>query len=393
MKMVNGKWKRVRLGDYCRIISGSTPKTAIPAYWDGEIPWATPKDLSGLDTQVLQDTHRRITPSGLKSCAAQILPKGSVLFSSRAPIGLVAIAGQDMSTNQGFKSLVPGDKVDSGYLYWVMKDAAPRIAALGRGATFKEVSKGIVEDYEIPLPPLEEQKRIAAILDKADAIRKKRAQALTLLDDFLQALFLDMFGDPVTNPKGWPAKRLGEELSFMTSGSRGWAKHYSASGALFIRIQNVGSNRMNFDEIAFVQPPESAEARRTRVMPGDVLLSITADLGRTAVVPGNIQEGYINQHLAILRPMSMAPEYLSEYLASEGGKSQITALNRNGVKAGLNFDDIRSLSVLCPPIDLQRQFASTASQALAIRDRHLESQSLSVLTHGALSQYFLKAGR
>tara|TARA_R100000027_G_scaffold67722_1_gene68179 strand:+ start:7620 stop:8645 length:1026 start_codon:yes stop_codon:yes gene_type:complete len=145
----------------------------------------------------------------LESCAAEVLPVGSVLLSSRAPIGLVAINSIPMATNQGFKSLIPKESVCfSGYLYHWLRANRPYLEGAGNGATFKEVSKAVVSRVKIPVPhkngkpDLAEQKRIAAILDKADAIRRKRQQALRLTDDFLRSLFLDMFGDPVTNPKG-----------------------------------------------------------------------------------------------------------------------------------------------------------------------------------------------
>ena len=211
-------WDMVKLGDCCEVISGGTPSRKKPEFWGGSIAWATPKDISSLDGAVLDTTPEFITEEGLKRSSATILPKGAILFSSRAPIGLVAIAGREMTTNQGFKNLVPGKKVNSGYLYHCMNMMAPRIASLGNGATFKEVSKRVVSSVEIPLPPLSEQKRIAAILDKADAIRRKRKAALDMADEFLRATFLDMFGDPVTNPKGWDVKPLGEVIATIRNG-------------------------------------------------------------------------------------------------------------------------------------------------------------------------------
>ena len=208
----------------------------------------------------------------------------------------------------------------------------------------------------IPLPPLPEQRRIAAILDKADAIRRKRREAIDLTDALLRATFLDMFGDPVTNPKGWDRQRLGDHIEFLTSGSRGWAKHYSKTGRLFIRIQNVGHNQLVLDDVAFVNPPDSAETRRTLVQPGDVLLSITADLGRTAVVPDGLGEAHINQHLALLRLRGIEPLFAAAFLSSDGGQRQLLKMNRGGVKAGLNFSDIRSVEMLTPPPALQESF-------------------------------------
>jgi len=165
-------FSKAKLFQCCEIVSGATPRRNVPEFWNGDIAWVTPKDLSKLDKKVLADTPEGITREGLNSCSAKILPKGALLFSSRAPIGHVAITGRPMATNQGFKSLIPLDDVDVNYLYWCIKHITPSIIAKGRGATFKEVSKEIVENVEIPLPPLEEQKRIAAILDLPRHVRR-----------------------------------------------------------------------------------------------------------------------------------------------------------------------------------------------------------------------------
>ncbi len=223
--------------------------------------------------------------------------------------------------------------------------------------TVKHLSVKKLRQISIPLPPLAEQKRIAGILDAADALRAKRRESLAQLDTLLQSTFLDMFGDPVTNPMGWPRVNVGDEIGFLTSGSRGWAKYYSDSGDLFIRIQNLKNGNLDLGDVAFVNSPESAESRRTKVEPGDLLLSITADLGRTAVVPDGIGKAYINQHLAILRFCDLNSVFASYQLASPGGQAQFSRLSRGGVKAGLNFRDVRSIGLTKPPGNLQHHFA------------------------------------
>ena len=370
------KWPVATIGEVCEVVSGATPKTGKPEFWDGNVPWVTPKDLSELGQKYLSDTPRKITRAGLKSCSARMLPAQSVLFSSRAPIGLVAINTLPVCTNQGFKNLVPRfDLVSPDFLFWWLKTQEKHIQSKGRGATFKEVSKKIVEDLQISLPPLAEQKRIAGILDAADALRAKRREALAELDILLQSTFLDMFGDPVTNPMGWEVVTVGDEIGFLTSGSRGWAKYYAKDGDTFIRIQNLKDGQLDLGDIAFVNAPESAEARRTKVEPGDVLLSITADLGRTAVVPGGIAKAHINQHLAILRFTNLNPVFVSYQLASKGGQAQFDRLNREGVKAGLNFNDVKSIRLTNPPLDLQHRFAAiveSLEQQKASQRAHLD---------------------
>jgi len=199
-------WATAALGDVCDIVSGATPRTSVKGFWGGNILWTTPKDLSDLNGPYLDKPPRTITEEGLKNCAASLLPKNSVLLSSRAPIGLVAINTVPMATNQGFKSLVPDRRrLDSKFLFHWLKSKTSFLQGLGNGATFKEISKAVVERIEIPLPPLDEQQRIAAILDKADALRRTRKRALELLDSLTQSIFLEMFGfrnDPVSLASG-----------------------------------------------------------------------------------------------------------------------------------------------------------------------------------------------
>ena len=241
-------YRRTTLGECCEIVSGATPSTSKAEYWDGDIQWATPKDLSDLDGKYISQTARQITQSGLAGCTAKMLPPNSVLFSSRAPIGHVAINLVPMATNQGFKSFVPReDWVDSSFLYHWLRSRRAYLESLGNGATFKEVSKTVVSRVDIDLPPLTEQRRIADILDKADAIRRKREDAIALTDDLLRSAFLEMFGDPVTNPKGWRRQTLGD-LVKLKSGNFLPAKEMDASGGHAV----YGGNGVNGRHSAYM---------------------------------------------------------------------------------------------------------------------------------------------
>ena len=222
--------------------------------------------------------------------------------------------------------ILPKEGVSRDYLFYFLRtpDIVDLATSRCAGANLPRLGPKQLASFQIPLPPLAEQKRIAAILDAADALRAKRREALTQLDTLLQCTFLNMFGDPLTNPMGWEVVSVGDEISFLTSGSRGWAKYYAKEGDTFIRIQNLKGGQLDLDDTAFVNAPESAEAKRTTVEPGDVLLSITADLGRTAVVSGGIAKAHINQHLAILRFTSLNPIFVSYQLASKGGQAQFT---------------------------------------------------------------------
>ena len=136
-----GEWKTYKLSEIGSIVGGATPSTTVDTYYNGDIPWLTPKDLSNFHERYIERGERNITKSGLNSCSAQLLPAGSVLFSSRAPIGYVTIAKNPIATNQGFKSIIPNpEKVDSLFLYYLLKYSKDNIEAMGSGTTFKEVS-------------------------------------------------------------------------------------------------------------------------------------------------------------------------------------------------------------------------------------------------------------
>ena len=150
---------RVKLGDICEIVSGSTPKTNIEEYWDGDIKWITPAELND-ETYIITDSVRKITELGVKKTGLTPFPKGTVILSSRAPIGKVAIAGCEMYCNQGFKNLICSEKIDNRYLYWFLKGNTEFLQSLGRGATFKEISKTIVANIEINIPDKSVQTQI-----------------------------------------------------------------------------------------------------------------------------------------------------------------------------------------------------------------------------------------
>lgn len=176
-------WEDTTLGEIADVVSGATPKTSVERYWGGEVCWATPRDLSDLEGPYISATSRTLTAEGLKSCSASVLPSESVLLSSRAPIGYVAINKVPMATNQGFKSLVPDpSRIDPRFLcVWLRRHRA-QIESLGSGATFKEVSKRVVEGIHISLPPLTEQRQFGHVLDTVEAMRIRLRDTLVELD-------------------------------------------------------------------------------------------------------------------------------------------------------------------------------------------------------------------
>ena len=176
-----------------------------------------------------------------------------------------------------------------------------------------------------------------------------------------------MFGDPVDNTKSLPVCQLSEHIRFLTSGSRGWAKYHADDGEWFITIKNVKDCKISLDDVQCIVAPHNAEAERTRLREGDLLISITADLGRTGVVTKEIADhgAYINQHLTCIRLDRdvLNPLYVAFFMESDAGKKQFFEKNLSSVKAGLNFDSIRTLRLLVPPLADQERFIAFVEQS------------------------------
>ena len=189
-----------KLGEICRIVSGSTPKTGIPEYWDGNLKWITPAELDD-ESRTVNDTKRTITELGAIKTGLTPLPAGTVLLSSRAPIGKVAITGCEMYCNQGFKNLICSDLINNEYLYWFLKGKTQCLKSLGRGATFKEISKTIVADIEINLPDIEEQEKIVNCIKKIDSRLFMLRAEISRLDELIKARFVEMFKDCIESVK------------------------------------------------------------------------------------------------------------------------------------------------------------------------------------------------
>jgi len=381
-------WSMQKLSACCEIVSGATPKRNVEKYWDGDIPWVTPKDLSKLATPVLDCPPEFITKEGLKSCSSRLLPKGSILFSSRAPIGLTAIAGREMCTNQGFKSLIPGDEVDSGYLFHCMKWMAPKIAEMGNGATFKEVSKEVVGRVEIPLPPLPEQRRIAAILDKADAIRRKRQQAIRLTEDFLRSVFLDMFGDPVTNPKGWDVgtiRDLVSEVKYGSSGKAGPEGQYP-----MLRMNNLTyEGGWNFSSLKYIDLPEK-DLGKYLVQKGDLLFNRTNSkelVGKTAVFDQEEPMAYAGYLIRVRPNEGNTNEYISGYLNSEHGKQTLVGMCKSIVgMANINAQELQNIKILKAPPEEQKKYQAIVKSVQCFRKSLDEPVELTANLFNSLAQ-------
>jgi len=221
-------------------------------------------------------------------------------------------------------------------------------------------------ELDVPLPDIEQQKLALTTIHHAKNALDSRQAQLTKLDELIKARFVEMFGDPKLNPYRFPCNSLSTYITFLTSGSRGWSQYFTDSGEYFITIKNVKNCKITLQDVQYVAPPDNAEAKRTKVQKNDLLISITADLGRTGVVTEEIANhgAYINQHLTCIRlkDEQVNPLYVAYYMESDAGKEQFTAKNQSAVKAGLNFNAINSLKLMAPPLSLQNQFAAFVAE-------------------------------
>ena len=236
----------------------------------------------------------------------------------------------------------------------------------GTTARRRSITTGDLLALPIILPSLTEQKRRIGLFRQTTLLLNSQKQAMLKFDELVKSRFVEIFGDPVTNSKGYPIHQLSDHILFLTSGSRGWAQYYTDKGEWFITIKNVKDCRISVDDVQCINPPKNAEAERTRLREGDLLISITADLGRTGVVTKEIAEhgAYNNQHLTCIRldRLALDPLYAAFFMESEAGKRQFEAKNMSAVKAGLNFDSIRSLRLIVPPLALQKEFTAFVAE-------------------------------
>jgi type I restriction enzyme S subunit len=269
-------WEIKKLGEVCEIVGGSTPKTSEPSYWEGEYLWVTPAELGA--SKYVSSTSRTITEEGVKSANLKLLPSGTVLLSSRAPIGKVAIATKPMYCNQGFKNLICSDKLDNEYAYWFLYNNTEYLNSLGTGATFKEISKRVVEQISIPIPPLVEQERIVAELDCLSGVIEKKKQQLKELDALAQSIFYEMFGDPITNEKGWEVKKINEVCKiFGRIGFRGYTTNdlvdSSNDGAISLSPTNIHNGQLTFSKCTYITWYKYEESPEIMIYEGDILLA------------------------------------------------------------------------------------------------------------------------
>ena len=260
--------------------------------------------------------------------------------------------------------VLPGPELDRGYLAWLLlsPEMVARANSRASGANLPRLSPNALAELQIPLPPLPEQRRIAEILDKADALRAKRRAALAQLDTLTQSIFLAMFGDPATNPKGWPVVPLGEHASKIGSGAtpRGGEESYKAAGITLIRSMNVRDGAFLRDGLAFIDDKQAAQLESAVVEADDVMLNITgASVARVCRAPANVLPARVNQHVAIIRPTAtFNPLFLEQCLLSPSVKERLLKIARAGAtREAITKSTIEQFRVIRPPRELQDKLA------------------------------------
>ena len=391
--------KKVRLGDIATVITkGTTPTTLGYDFVDDGVNFVKIESITE-NGEFLTEKFAHITDECDRKLSRSQLQRNDLLFSIAGAIGRTAIVTEEIlpaNTNQALAIIrVPEGVIDYSYLKFVLQspDIVEQFEKKKQGVAQLNISLKDIGDFVIPLRTAEEQKSIVATMDKVSGLIALRKEQLAKLDQLVKSRFIELFGDPVINSKGWPVCELSEYIQFLTSGSRGWAQYFTESGEYFITIKNVKNCRITLDDVQHVVPPDNAEAKRTRVHEGDLLISITADLGRTGVVTKDIADygGYINQHLTCIRlnKDAVRPLYVAYYMESEAGKSQFQSKNQSAVKAGLNFNSINSLRLMVPPVELQDEFIAFVEQTDKSKSAIQQSlDKLELLKKALMQEYF-----
>lgn len=370
-------WKQYKLGEVCELKAGGTPSRAKPEYWqNGDIPWVKIGDMKG---KYVTSTDEKITKEGLENSSAKLLPVGTVLFSIFASLGEVALLGCEAATNQAIAGIIPNEEViDRGYLYYYLRGQKQRIITAGRGVAQNNINLSILRNWPIVLPSIETQRRIADVIDKAQALIDKRKQQIELLDEFLQSAFIDIFLANSHSEK----IRLSDLCTINPAKSE---------------IRNLDDSMLvSFIPMASVSEDGEIIDQETRVMrevkrgytyfrEGDVLFAkITPCMenGKSAVATGLINQiGFGSTEFHVLRPnKNISGTWLHQLIRL--GSFRIAAEKSMTGSAGQkrvprDFFDRYMVSV--PPVELQAFFDELANKVKT--QKALMKKSITELEH------------
>ena len=366
------EFAQVPLAEVCTILGGGTPRRSNASYFGGTIPWATPTDITALGSLFIERTKETITEAGLNESSARLLPAGTVLMTSRATIGYTAIATRPMATNQGFANLICSERVAPQYLAYWLHDQRERLIQLSGGTTFRELSKSTLKKVRIPLPPLDEQRRIVGILNRAANIERLRAQATDRLREFIPALFVRMFGDPVENPMGWETRTVGELCASVQYGISRKATEHTV-GTPILRMGNVtyqGYLDCEPSKLKYVELT-NGELRKYALRSGDLLFNRTNSkelVGKTGVWDGRFEAVPASYFIRVrVDDETLHPTYLWAFLNSKAMKSRLFEMARGAIgQANINAKELKAASVPVPPLDIQSRYAELVESVQSV---------------------------
>ena len=378
-----------RLGDICTVVSGSTPKSDVAEFWDGDIKWITPAELND-DSYVINDSVRHITDAGVKNAGIKPFPAGTVILSSRAPIGKTAIAGCEMYCNQGFKNLICSESIDPRYLYFFLSGKTEYLNSLGRGATFREISKSIVENIEVPVPDRYEQARIASVFEKIVVVEKARKAQLRMLDDLVKSRFIELFGDPVSNPHGYEKVSLSElaDIKIGPFGSLLHKEDYIEGGHPLLNPSHIIDGKVAPDDKLSISDEKYEELSAYQLRVGDVVMGRRGEMGRCAVVP---HEGFLcgTGSIMIRTKGEVTADYLQKIISFPSFKKTIEDMAVGQTMPNLNVSIVSAFQIIKPPIEVQSKYYTFVAQVdkskLAIQQ---SLQELETLKKSLMQQYF-----
>jgi len=329
------------------------------------------------------------TPSYWTTEPRKMARKGSVLFSVRAPIGAVNIANTDYCIGRGLSS-VSLHRGDNKYLYYLLRYLKPSIEQKGTGSTFKSITKTTLEDLVVPLPPLDTQRKIVAILDKAEATQRLRAEADALMQQLVQSVYISIFGDPVSNPQGWDIVSLESVCKKITDGEHVTPKR-TQSGIYLLSARNIKDHEIDLSDVDYIDQDEYNRISK-RIIPqkGDVLISCSGSVGRVSQVTDDMKFQMVRS-VALIRPdnQKLDSTYLEYTFDTNYLKAQIAQSVNQSSQANLFQNKIRKLRIPVPPMHLQKVFVDVAVRKGRITEKQrLNSTKTQTLYNSLLSKAF-----
>ena len=378
------EWKNCTLSSLGTIVGGATPSTKKPEnYEGGEIPWITPKDLSGFSGRYISCGKRNITEIGLKSCSVQIMPKHSVLFSSRAPIGYVAISDCDVCTNQGFKSIVPNKDTDYLFLYYLLLYKKHEIENLGSGTTFKEVSASTMKGVEVRVPvDKREQESIARILSALD----DKIESNTHINENLLEQALTMYS---TQFAALTRNGCIGDYCSVKSGFAFKSSWWTTTGVKVIKIGSINQDNLNLLECSYVDEDKIDKAKEFKVNAGDLLIAMTgATIGKFAMVPYSSDTLLVNQRVGKFflgnNPVEKLP-FIYCTLKQPDVYYEIVNRGQGSAQPNISASDIMSIPCVIPSKEAINIFNETIHPLFElIISNQRENHKLSILRDSLL---------